>query len=114
VVFDEILRRTPAGETRDGIAKAAKLAEAGPEQAAKVLGSGFLATAPDTVPYAVWSAMRHLDNYVEAIVETVAGDGDCDTTCAIVGGVVSLYVGLGGIPATWRAARETFTIEALA
>ena len=113
VVFDEVLRRTPVGETRDGIARAAGLTEAEPEDAAKVLGSGFLVTAPDTVPYALWSATRHLDNYVEAIVETVAGDGDCDTTCAIVGGIVSLYVGVDGIPATWRAAREKFTIQAL-
>jgi ADP-ribosylglycohydrolase len=113
-VFDEVLRRTPAGETRDGIAQAAELGEAEPEQAAKVLGSGFLVTAPDTVPYTLWSATRRLDNYVEAIVGTVAGDGDCDTTCAIVGGIVSLYVGLDGIPAVWRAAREKFTIEGLA
>jgi ADP-ribosylglycohydrolase len=113
-VFDEVLRRTPPGETRDGITKAAELGEAEPEQAAKVLGNGFLVTAPDTVPYALWSATRHLDNYVEAIVETVAGDGDCDTTCAIVGGIVSLYVGVDGIPAAWRSAREEFTLEALA
>jgi ADP-ribosylglycohydrolase len=112
-IFDEVLKRTPKGETRDGVAKAAKLAELEAEQAAKVLGSGFLVTAPDTVPYALWSATRHLDNYVEAIVETVAGDGDCDTNCAIVGGIVSLYVGVDGIPATWRAAREKFTIQTL-
>src|SRR5262249_48089122 len=105
--------RMPTGETRDGVTKAAKLAEVEPEQAAKVLGSGFLVTAPDTVPYALWSATRHLDNYVAAIVETVAGDGDCDTTCAIVGGIVSLYVGVDGIPESWRAAREKFTIQAL-
>jgi ADP-ribosylglycohydrolase len=114
VIFDEVLRRTPVGETRDGLIKAAKLAAVGPEQAARVLGSGFLVTAPDTVPFALWSATRHLDSYVDAIVETVAGDGDCDTTCAIVGGIVSLYVGVAGIPAAWRAAREQFTIQTLA
>jgi ADP-ribosylglycohydrolase len=113
-VFEEVLRRTPAGETRDGIARAATLGGVTPEQAARALGSGFLVTAPDTVPFALWSATRHLDNYVEAIVETVAGDGDCDTNCAIVGGIVSLYVGLNGIPEAWRVARETFTIQSLA
>ena len=112
-VFDEVLRRTPPGETRDGLTKAAELADVGPEQAARVLGSGFLVTAPDTVPFVVWSAARHLGDYVEAILHTVAGDGDCDTTCAMVGGIVSLYVGMDGIPAAWRAAREPFTIEAL-
>ena len=114
VVFDEVLRRTPGGETRDGVTRAANLAGADSERAAKVLGSGFLVTAPDTVPYALWSAARRLDDYVEAIVDTVAGDGDCDTTCAIVGGIVSLYVGVDGIPAAWRAAREEFTIRVIA
>jgi ADP-ribosylglycohydrolase len=113
VMFEEVLRHTPSGETRDGIARAAQLTEVEPEQAARVLGSGFLVTAPDTVPFALWSATRHLDNYAEALVATVAGDGDCDTTCAIVGGIVALYVGLDGIPAAWRAARERFTIEGL-
>ncbi|MCI0700984.1 MAG: ADP-ribosylglycohydrolase family protein [Planctomycetia bacterium] len=90
------------------------LAQRFAERAAKVLGSGFLVTAPDTVPFALWSATRHLGNFVEAILDTVSGDGDCDTNCAIVGGIVSLYVGLDGIPATWRSAREQFTIESLA
>jgi ADP-ribosylglycohydrolase len=113
VIFEEVLRRTPAGETREGIARAVTLSHVAPEQAAKVLGSGFLVTAPDTVPYALWSATQHLDNFVDALVDTVAGDGDCDTTCAIVGGIVSLYVGTDGLPADWRAARETFTIGTL-
>jgi ADP-ribosylglycohydrolase len=39
VIFDEVLRRTPAGETRDGVARAAKLADAEPEQAARVLSA---------------------------------------------------------------------------
>lgn len=79
-----------------------------------MLGSGFLVTVPDTVPFAVWSAARRLADYTEAILDTVAGDGDCDTTCAMVGGIVSLYVGVDGIRAAWRVAREPFAIEALA
>ena len=113
-VFDEVLRRTPPGETRDGLDKAVNLGAVGPEQAAKVLGSGFLVTAPDTVPFAVWSATRRLDDYTDAILDTVAGDGDCDTTCAMVGGMASLYVGIDCIPPAWRAAREPFTVQTLA
>jgi ADP-ribosylglycohydrolase len=113
-IFDEVLRRTPPGETRTGLTRAADLADATPEQAAKTLGSGFLVTAPDTVPFAVWSAARRLGDYVEAILDTVAGDGDCDTTCAMVGGIVAVYVGVDWIPEAWRAAREAFAIEALA
>jgi ADP-ribosylglycohydrolase len=32
--------------------------------------------------------------------------GDVDTTCAMVGGIVVGAVGLDGIPAEWRTARE--------
>ena len=38
--------------------------------------------------------------------QTVSALGDRDTTCAIVGGIVSLQVGQAEIPAEWRDARE--------
>jgi ADP-ribosylglycohydrolase len=41
-----------------------------------------------------------------ALTATVSALGDRDTTCAIVGGIVSLQVGEPGIPADWREARE--------
>jgi len=76
------------------------------EAVAKTLGNGSLVTAPDTVPFAVWCAANHLDNYVEAITLTISGDGDCDTNAAIVGGIVALSVGREGIPAEWRKEKE--------
>ena len=82
-----------------------------PTLAAKILGNGSAVTAPDTVPYCLWSAARHLDDYKEALVSTITGDGDCDTNAAIVGGIVALYVGMEGIPAEWRAARERFDFD---
>jgi ADP-ribosylglycohydrolase len=74
--------------------------------AVSVLGSGAKISAPDTVPFALWCAARHLDDYQEAMWLTVGGLGDRDTTCAIAGGIVSLSAGLGGVPAPWRKARE--------
>ena len=41
-------------------------------------------------------------------------DGDTDTICAMVGGIVVGTVGLAGIPADWRAAREPLPLPALA
>jgi ADP-ribosylglycohydrolase len=106
-IWQVVLAQTPKGETWDGLQKAAAMPfEMEPEMAARILGSGFLVTAPDTVPFALWCAARHLDNYAEALLSTLEGDGDCDTNCAIVGGLVSLYVGRDGIPADWLAARE--------
>ena len=98
---------TPPGETRDGLEHALALPfDLLPQAAASRLGSGFKVTAQDTVPFALWCAARHVDSYEEALWATVAGLGDRDTTCAIVGGIVALAVGRDAIPADWRAARE--------
>jgi hypothetical protein len=48
------------------------------------VGCGALISAPDTVPYSIWCAARHLDDLVEALWTTVSAGGDMDTTCAIV------------------------------
>jgi len=112
-VLQNVYEQTPNGETRIGMARAIKLPfSARSEAAARVLGNGSQVTAPDTVPYVVWSAAKHLDNYREAMIETVIGDGDCDTNCAMVGGIVALYTGREGIPADWLEARERFEFEA--
>ena len=111
-LMQEAFRLTPEGETRDGIGRAMRLAFiTSPTLAAKILGNGSAVTAPDTVPYCLWSAARHLDDYKEALVSTITGDGDCDTNAAIVGGIVALHVGMEGIPAEWRAARERFDFD---
>jgi len=106
-----VIEQTPISETRQGLEKARRLdRSASPIEAAQLLGSGQRVTAPDTVPFAIWCAARHLDNYEEAMWNTVAGLGDRDTTCAIVGGIVSLSIGRAGIPADWLRARESLQI----
>jgi len=111
-MMQAVYDRTPEGETRTGIARALKLPFfTMPRVAARVLGNGSAVTAPDTVPYVIWSAAKHLSNYKEALVSTVEGDGDCDTNCAMVGGIVVLYAGRESIPAEWREARERFDFE---
>jgi ADP-ribosylglycohydrolase len=111
-LMQAVYDRTPDGETRTGIARALKLPFfTAPQIAARVLGNGSAVTAPDTVPYVVWSVAKHLDDYKEALVSTVTGDGDCDTNCAMVGGIVALYSGRESIPAEWQEARERFDFE---
>ena len=51
-----------------------------------LLRTGGQISAQDTVPYCLWCAAHHLNNYETAIWVTVTGLGDRDTTCAIVGG----------------------------
>ncbi|WP_205525504.1 ADP-ribosylglycohydrolase family protein [Pyxidicoccus trucidator] len=106
-LFEAVLDATPAGATRQGLEKARDWpVDASPSSAARELGSGQKVISEDTVPFAIWCAARHLDSFEEALWCTVAGFGDRDTTCAIVGGIVALSAGVSSIPATWRAARE--------
>jgi len=111
-LLDEVARLTPEGPTRDGIEKAATLPLSyDVRTAVSALGNGSQVIASDTVPFALWCAARHLDNFEEAMWATVSGLGDRDTTCAIVGGIVALAVGHAGIPAAFVEAREPLDSE---
>ena len=106
-MFDAVLEFTPESKVRRGVLIASQTApEIEVEAVAKALGCGFLVTAPDTVPFALWSAAHNLDNYVEALKRTIVVGGDCDTNAAIVGGIISLSVGREGIPSEWRQQKE--------
>ncbi len=103
--FDLVLRYTPAGATRDGIERARDLPPSTrPEIAAERLGSGQEIKAQDTVPFSLWCAARHLDDYASAIFAALKGLGDIDTTAAIAGGIVVMSD--PEIPTYWRTARE--------
>lgn len=105
--LDLIIPHVPPSEVRSGIEKAQALPpETSIKQAVDVLGNGSRVSAQDTVPFALWCAARYLDNYEEAFWQTVSGLGDADTTCAIVGGIVVMYTGVGAIPADWLCSRE--------
>lgn len=94
------------GRVRDGLTTALTIPrEAGPEKAATLLGSGQEVAAWDTVPFALWCAAHYYDNFTEAMWATVAGLGDRDTTCAMVGGIVALSAP-DGVPEEWVQARE--------
>lgn len=106
-LFEAVLEHTPPGATRRGLQKAQALPlETSPGLAARELGSGQRIISEDTVPYSVWCAVRHLEDYEEALWSTVSGFGDRDTTCAIVGGIVASSAGREAIPPAWREARE--------
>ncbi len=72
---------------------------------AAVLGCGRRTSAPDTVPFALWAAARHFDDYERAFWTTARVGGDVDTNCAIVGGIVAARPG-GAPPATWTRRTE--------
>ena len=105
--LQEIRQRTPSSEVQLGIGKALALPN-GTTVAAAVaaLGNGAEVSAQDTVPFCLWAAAHHLDDYQDALWTTVSGLGDRDTTCAIVGGIVAMSAGFESIPKSWLESRE--------
>ena len=105
--LEHVHQRLPGSHVRRGIRNAMELpAEASVEAAVRKLGNGTAVAAPDTVPFALWCAARHLVSYEAALWATVSGLGDRDTTCAIVGGIVVMYSGVESIPSEWLEYRE--------
>ena len=100
----EVLKCVPHSITRKQIQVAIDIPATELQLAVETLGSGSNISAQDTVPFCLWSAAYHLDNYEEALWHTVKGMGDRDTTCAIVGGIVSLST--QELPLAWQKQRE--------
>ena len=46
-------------------------------------------------------AINYLDNFEEALWQTISVGGDADTTGAMVGGIVAAYGGQACIPQAW-------------
>ncbi|MGE0710408.1 MAG: ADP-ribosylglycohydrolase family protein [Planctomycetota bacterium] len=106
-LIERVLEGVPASEVREGLELARDLDPRTPlEGAGQLLGNGARVSAQDTAPFALWSAGRNLTRFADALWDTIAVQGDMDTTAAIVGGVVALCVGEEGIPPRWLAQRE--------
>jgi ADP-ribosylglycohydrolase len=104
--FDTVLSWTPPSETRRGIEQALALGADCPiDHAVTVLGSGRQVLSQDTVPFCLWSVACDFTDFEGAMWRTVAGLGDRDTTCAIVGGILAASPQVS-IPGCWLAARE--------
>ncbi|MBB6171785.1 ADP-ribosylglycohydrolase [Nocardiopsis mwathae] len=109
--LDEVLDHVPSGTVREGVADArALLISADPCAVAAELGCGELIGARDTVPFALWTAAKHHDDFPGALWAAAAAGvragGDLDTTCAIVGGVVGTRLPGGRLPEEWRRRTE--------
>ncbi|MBF0502243.1 MAG: ADP-ribosylglycohydrolase family protein [Candidatus Riflebacteria bacterium] len=78
------------------------------ERAAMDLGTGRKVTAQDTVPFCLWIVANYRESYESALWNTLRGGGDLDTTCAIVGGIVSCR---HKVPERWIASCERLPAE---
>jgi ADP-ribosylglycohydrolase len=104
--FNFILDHTPDSKTRAMIRQAMDLpSDFAIDTAVSVLGNGQTITAPETVPFCLWCAAKFPFEFENAMWTTVAGGGDYDTNCAIVGGIVSSSE-QGIPPGAWIAKSE--------
>jgi ADP-ribosylglycohydrolase len=105
--IDAILPHLTPSETTSKIRRARDLYSGILTQhAADILGNGIQISCPDTVPFCLFAAGEFLDDYEEAMWQTVSALGDRDTTCAIVGGIVVMFAGVESIPKLWLEKRE--------
>jgi ADP-ribosylglycohydrolase len=103
-LLEEVMVFVPDSIVRQGIELALEIPPCDLHRAILKLGTGNEVSAQDTVPFCLWNAAYHLDNFEDALWQTAKGRGDCDTTCAIVGGIVALSAPT--IPETWLKKRE--------
>jgi len=103
------LQYVPESQVRRGLEMATHIPFGDFWQAMKELGTGQQITAQDTVPFSVWCAASHLDDFEAALWQTVVAPGDVDTTCAIVGGIVALSSEV--VPEEWLRYREPLPEE---
>lgn len=107
-MFSFVSEFIPDGAIRRGIEEADEIdLSEDVRTASNFLGNGLKITARDTVPICLWAAAKNLDNFEEALWSVVTIQGDIDTNCAIVGGIVALAVGREGIPREWLETRES-------
>lgn len=111
--IDLVLPFVPESEVRSKIIRARDVQTQTVQHVADMLGNGSAVSAQDTVPFVLWSAASHLDDYEMAFWQTASAGGDVDTTCAMVGGIVSCYTGVTAIPKAWREMRESLPTWAL-
>jgi ADP-ribosylglycohydrolase len=110
-LIEFVLGNLPETDTYYRLKQALELPLAlSPLAAASRLGNGSRVIASDTVPFCLWCAARHADNYRAALWSAVSVYGDIDTNCAIIGGIVALSAGRESIPAEWLSARESFNV----
>lgn len=107
IFLEQVVAYVPESTVRKKLVFACDLDDNIPVQrAASLLGNGSQATVQTTVPFALWCASNFKNSYSEAIWQALEGQGDCDTICAIVGGITAMRSGYDGIPEAWRRACE--------
>lgn len=89
-------------EVKDALLKAKDLAKTDikPEEAIHEIGGGWV--GEEAIAIAVYCALKSPDNFEEAVKMAVNHNGDSDSTGAITGNIMGLYLGETAIPDRWK------------
>ncbi len=105
--IDTILAQLPDSDTTSRIAKSKTVPSTYRIDTIKnMLGNGVNMTSQDTVPFVIWCAAHHLNNFEEALWKAVSILGDRDTICAMVGGITIMSSEESTVPKAWTDAVE--------
>ena len=105
--LEQVIAFVPKSEVHEKLIAAREFDEnISIQEAASILGNGSKATAQTTVPFAIWCASDFRQSFSEVTWHALEGQGDCDTVCAIIGGITVMRVGQDGIPTAWRESCE--------
>jgi ADP-ribosylglycohydrolase len=63
------------------------------------IGQGWV--GEEALGIAVYASLKHQDDFLKGIIAAVNHDGDSDSTGAITGNILGLYLGLDGIADEW-------------
>lgn len=74
------------------------------DEAVSRLGSGI--AAHESMPFALYSFLRHPHTFLEAVLCSTLHGGDRDTMGAMAGAVCGGYLGVEAIPSEWRQKLE--------
>jgi poly(ADP-ribose) glycohydrolase ARH3 len=80
----------------------------GPAEAARTLGKGV--AVDESMPFAIYSFLRHPHSFVECLLCAVLNGGDRDTLGAMACAISGAYLGVEGIPLEWARKLENRSI----
>jgi len=86
------------GQFVKGIRRAVELSASEKEdsEAIRILGEGWV--AEETLAIAIYCALRYPEDFDKALIASVNHDGDSDSTGAVTGNILGVYLGMNGIP----------------
>ena len=109
--FSETFSSAPyLGDLLSLVSKAVELSLNGKDDIDNVssLGEGWV--AEETLAIAIYSVLRHCDDFSAALIAAVNHSGDSDSTGAVAGNILGAYLGDSGIDAKWKDHLELYDL----